>query len=45
MQGGKPTAVDRARQRWKALVAEHEDPPLDETTARQLKAYVDKDLV
>jgi trimethylamine--corrinoid protein Co-methyltransferase len=42
MQGGKPTAVDRARRRWQTLVAEHEDPPLDETTARQLQAYVDE---
>jgi trimethylamine--corrinoid protein Co-methyltransferase len=36
MQAGKPTAVDRARARWQRLVAEHEDPPLDGTTARQL---------
>jgi trimethylamine--corrinoid protein Co-methyltransferase len=40
MQGGQVTAVDRARRRWQELVAEHEDPPLDETTARQLKAFV-----
>jgi trimethylamine---corrinoid protein Co-methyltransferase len=40
-QAGKPTAVDRARQRWQKLLAEHEDPALDETTARQLKAYVE----
>ena len=44
MQAGKPTAVDRARQRWQRLVAEHEDPPLDKTTARQLTAYVDEHL-
>jgi trimethylamine--corrinoid protein Co-methyltransferase len=41
MQAGKPTAVDRARQRWQELVAEHEDPPLDETTRSQLKAYLE----
>ncbi len=41
MQAGKPTAADRARQRWQALLAEHEDPPLDETTARQLRAYLE----
>jgi trimethylamine--corrinoid protein Co-methyltransferase len=41
MQGGKPTAVDRARQRWQTLLAEHEDPALDDATARQLKAYVE----
>jgi trimethylamine:corrinoid methyltransferase-like protein len=44
MQDGMPTAVDRARRRWQRLVAEHEDPPLDKTTARQLTAYVDKHL-
>jgi trimethylamine--corrinoid protein Co-methyltransferase len=41
MQAGQPTAVDRARARWQRLVAEHEDPPLDETTARQLQEYVE----
>ena len=40
-QAGQPTAVDRARQRWQKLLAEHEDPALDETTARQLKAYME----
>ena len=41
MQAGKPAAVDRARQRWQALVAEHEDPALDETTKKQLEAYAE----
>jgi trimethylamine--corrinoid protein Co-methyltransferase len=41
MQGGKSTAVDRARLRWRKLLAEHEDPALDDTTAKQLKAYVE----
>jgi trimethylamine--corrinoid protein Co-methyltransferase len=41
LQGGQQTAVDRARRRWQKLVAEHEDPPLDGTTARQLKEYVE----
>jgi len=41
MQSGRPTAADRARQRWQKLVAEHQDPPLDSTTARQLEAYVE----
>ncbi len=41
MQAGKPTAVDRARARWQQLVAEHEDPPLDGITARQLQEYVE----
>jgi trimethylamine---corrinoid protein Co-methyltransferase len=40
-QGGQPQAVERARQRWQALVAEHEDPALDGTTARQLTDYVE----
>ncbi|MFC2046141.1 trimethylamine methyltransferase family protein [Chloroflexota bacterium] len=44
MGGRRQDAVARARQRWQELVAEHEDPPLDETTARQLQAYVDEHL-
>jgi trimethylamine--corrinoid protein Co-methyltransferase len=40
MAGGRRRAVDRAHQRFQKLVAEHEDPPLDETTVRQLEAYV-----
>jgi trimethylamine--corrinoid protein Co-methyltransferase len=44
MQSGRETAVDRARQRWQTLVAEHEDPALDEMTTRQLQAFVDKHL-
>ena len=34
----------RAIQRWQHLLASHEDPPLDQTTARQLQSYVDKHL-
>jgi trimethylamine--corrinoid protein Co-methyltransferase len=41
MQAGKPTAVERARRRWQDLVAAHQDPPLDETTRGQLKAYLE----
>lgn len=41
-QGGQQDAVDRARARWRKLVAEHEDPPLDGTTARQLQAFVNE---
>jgi trimethylamine--corrinoid protein Co-methyltransferase len=41
MQAGKRTTVDCARQRWQRLVAEHEDPPLDKTTALQLQEYVE----
>jgi trimethylamine--corrinoid protein Co-methyltransferase len=40
-QGGQPLAVERARQRWQTLVAEHENPALDERTARQLDRYVE----
>jgi len=40
-QGGQQTAIDRARARWQKLVAEHQDPALDETIARQLKAYLE----
>jgi trimethylamine--corrinoid protein Co-methyltransferase len=41
MAAGRPDAVARARQRWQKLVAEHEDPPLDETVAQQLQKYVE----
>jgi trimethylamine--corrinoid protein Co-methyltransferase len=41
MQGGKKTAVDRARQRWQKLIAEHEDPALEATIARQLRKFVE----
>jgi trimethylamine--corrinoid protein Co-methyltransferase len=36
MQGGRQDAVARARQRWQALVADHQDPPLEPIIARQL---------
>jgi trimethylamine--corrinoid protein Co-methyltransferase len=39
---GRPDAKLCARKRWKELVARHEDPPLNETTSRQLQAFVDK---
>jgi trimethylamine--corrinoid protein Co-methyltransferase len=42
VQAGQPTAVDRARARWQKLVAEHEDPPLDDTVARQLRTFVEE---
>ncbi len=40
-QGGQRDAVERARTRWQKLVAEHVDPTLDATTARQLQEYVE----
>jgi trimethylamine--corrinoid protein Co-methyltransferase len=40
MEGGRQDAAARARQRWQQLLAEHQDPPLDATTARQLQAFV-----
>jgi trimethylamine--corrinoid protein Co-methyltransferase len=42
LEAGRPKIVERARQRWQGLVAEHEDPPLDATTAHQLRAFVDQ---
>jgi len=42
MTGGRQDAVARARQRWQQLLAEHEDPPLDAMTARQLQAFVEE---
>lgn len=42
MTGGRQDAVARAHQRWQQLLAEHEDPPLDATTARQLQTFVEE---
>mgnify|MGYP000601388897 CR=1 FL=1 len=42
LASGRPDAVQRARQRWQQLLAEHEDPPLEATTARQLQAFVEE---
>jgi trimethylamine--corrinoid protein Co-methyltransferase len=41
MQGGRQDAVARANHRWKTLVAEHEDPPLEGTIRRQLDDYLE----
>ena len=37
---GRPDSLTYARQRWQHLLAEHQDPSLDEITTRQLQAYV-----
>jgi trimethylamine--corrinoid protein Co-methyltransferase len=42
MTAGRPEIVSHARQRWEALVAEHEDPSMDSKTADQLQSYVDE---
>lgn len=42
MEGGKKSAVDRAHTRWQKLLEEHQDPDLDETTARQLEDFVEE---
>jgi len=42
MEGGRQRAVDRAHERWQKLVEKHEDPPLDETVARQLRTFVEE---
>jgi trimethylamine--corrinoid protein Co-methyltransferase len=42
--GERLDTTARATQRWKDLLAKHEDPPLDGTTARQLQSYVEKHL-
>jgi trimethylamine--corrinoid protein Co-methyltransferase len=44
MDSGRERAVDRAHVRWQKLVAEHEDPALDEATVRQLEAFVEERL-
>jgi trimethylamine--corrinoid protein Co-methyltransferase len=43
-ENGRPDVLGRARQRWQRLLAEHQDPPLDDVTARQLQAFVEKHL-
>jgi trimethylamine--corrinoid protein Co-methyltransferase len=45
MQGGREDATHRARRRWQKLVAEHQDPPLDRVTVRQLQAFVDAQAI
>jgi trimethylamine--corrinoid protein Co-methyltransferase len=45
MQGGRQDVVGRARRRWQKLLAEHQDPPLDRLTARQLQAFVDAQTI
>lgn len=39
---GCQDVVERARQRWQRLLAEHHDPPLDETLACQLQTFVEE---
>jgi trimethylamine--corrinoid protein Co-methyltransferase len=41
LKAGRLDAFARARQRWQDLLAQHEDPPLDSATARQLRAFVE----
>jgi trimethylamine--corrinoid protein Co-methyltransferase len=41
-EDGRADVVARAHQRWQRLLAEHQDPPLDEVTARQLQAFVEE---
>jgi trimethylamine--corrinoid protein Co-methyltransferase len=41
-EGERLDTTDRARQRWQDLLAQHEDPPLDEIIIRQLDAYVNE---
>jgi len=38
---GTPNEAIRARTRWQKLLAQHKDPPLDETTRRQLQEFVE----
>lgn len=40
LANGQPNAIQRAQERRQALLAEHEDPPMDATTKRQLEAYM-----
>jgi len=40
--GGRPDAIERARKRWQHLLAGHQNPPLDDATARQLRSFVEE---
>jgi trimethylamine--corrinoid protein Co-methyltransferase len=42
MAEGRHDAVYRAEQRWRALLARHEDPPLDGSTARRLQSFMEE---
>ena len=44
IQAGCPKVAGKAHRRWQKLVADHQDPPLEAVTARQLKAYVEKEV-
>ena len=43
-RGGRRSAIDRAGERWRNLLAEYSAPPLDETIKRQLDQYVEKQV-
>lgn len=40
LANGQPDLTQRANQHWQDLLAEHEDPPMDAMTKRQLQAYM-----
>jgi len=42
MSNGQENADVRAQHRWQALLAEHEDPPLDDLLFRQLQTFLDE---
>jgi trimethylamine--corrinoid protein Co-methyltransferase len=42
ISAGTPDEAARARKRWQKLLAEHQDPPLDQATARQLRSFVEE---
>jgi trimethylamine--corrinoid protein Co-methyltransferase len=44
MAGGRQDAVARAHDRWRQLVSDHDDPPLDAATGGRLKSFVGKYL-
>ncbi len=39
---GSPTTGERANARWKALLAEYEDPGIDEAVDEELRAFVER---
>jgi len=44
MQSGRQDSIARAKLRWQALLAEYEDPPIDEKVLKQLNLYFEEHI-
>ena len=45
MAAGRLDVMTRARRRGQELVAEHQDPPMEQETARRLQRFVEEHTV